>query len=108
MANPTEADANNERSFVDQVMQPMKQAGEALKEARERATEQNEKVSVRLIDFAQSNMNDTLEALRAAAQAKDVSEALAVQSKFLSQQMTRSMDQFRELTELLKPPQPGR
>jgi hypothetical protein len=90
-------------SVLDQMMQPMKQVSEALNLAKERAKEQNEAVGGRLIDYAQSNLNDTLEALRAAAAAKDVQEVLTIQGKFLRDQMTRSMEQFRELGELIKP-----
>lgn len=89
-------------SVVDQMMQPMKQVTEALNRAREQAKEHNEAVSGRLIDYAQSNLNDTLEALRAAASAKDVTEVLTIQGNFLRDQMTRSMEQFRELGELFK------
>jgi hypothetical protein len=93
-------------NVLDMMMQPMKQASAALKEAKERATEQNEAISVRLIDFAESNLTDTLEALRAAARAKDVTEVLTIQGEFLRNQMSRSLDQFREMTELVKPNMP--
>ena len=93
-------------NVMDMMMQPMKQASAALQEARERATEQNEAISVRLIDFAESNLTDSLEALRAAARAKDVTELFTIQGEFLRNQMSRSLDQFREMTELVKPGNP--
>ena len=103
MADERTQSPSNPDTVIDQFMQPMKQVSEAFNLAKERAKEQNEAVGGRLIDFAQSNLNDTMEALRAAAGAKDVSEVLTIQANFLRDQMTRSMDQFRELTEIAKP-----
>src|SRR3712207_5286787 len=86
---------------VDRVMEPIREAGEALRQARQRASEHNETISLRLIDFAERNMTDTLEALRAAARAKDLGEVLNIQGNFLREQLTRSVDQFREIAEMM-------
>ena len=94
-------DAKSNSSAVDRVMEPLREAGEALKQARQRASEHNETISLRLIDFAERNMADTLEALRAAARAKDVGEVLNIQGNFLREQLTRGVDQFREIAEMV-------
>ena len=97
-----EQDSNNEQ-VVDSAEQSMKQASNAFKEATERATHYNEAVTVRLIDFAESNLADACEALRTAARARNVSELMSINANFLRHQVSRSLDQFRELTELVRP-----
>ncbi len=93
----------NNDPIVGSAEDSMKQASNAFKEATERATHYNEAVTVRLIDFAQSNLTVACEALRSAARAQNISELMSINANFLSQQMSRSLDQFRELSELLRP-----
>ena len=98
MAEETKQAGDN---VLDRVMEPLKQASEALKDIRQRAGEHNQEVNLRLLEFAERNMTETLEALRAAARAKDLTEVLTIQGNFLRDQMTRSADQVREFTELM-------
>ncbi len=94
---------SNNDPVVDSAEQAMKQASDAFKEATERATHYNEAVTVRLIDFAESNLADSCEALRSAARARNISELVSINANFLRHQISRSLDQFRELSELVRP-----
>ena len=95
-----EHDSINEQ-VVDSAEQSMKQASNAFKEATQRAAHYNEAVTVRLIDFAESNLADACEALRSAARARDIGELMSINANFLRHQISRSLDQFRELAELV-------
>ncbi len=98
----TEQNANNEH-VADSAEQSMKQASNAFKEATDRATHYNEAVTARLIDFAESNLTDACEAIRSAARARNIGELMSINANFLRHQMSRSLDQFRELAELVRP-----
>ncbi|MGJ3626035.1 phasin family protein [Sphingomonas sp. MMS24-JH45] len=54
-----------------------------------------------MIDQAESNTHEAFAAMRAAAQAKDLSEVMKIQGDYLREQSKRSMDQAREIGELI-------
>ncbi len=58
-------------------------------------------VSMRLIDQAEATARDTFAALRAAAQAQDLSEVMRIQGDFLREQTNRSLQHAREMGELI-------
>ena len=54
-----------------------------------------------MIDQAERNVHEAFAAMRNAAKAKDLSEVMKIQADFLREQSARSMEQARELGELI-------
>ena len=87
--------------FNDHVVEPARRAGEALRESGKRIADNSSTIGVKMIDQAQSNSHEAFAAMRAAAQAKDLSEVMKIQGDYLREQGKRSMDQAREIGELI-------
>ena len=88
-------------AFSEQVVEPAKRAGEAMRAGGQKVAENTSQISVKMIDQAQSNTQEAFEAMRRAAQAKDLSEVMRIQGEYLREQSTRSMTQAREIGELI-------
>ncbi|PCG15897.1 MAG: phasin family protein [Sphingomonas sp.] len=76
-------------------------AAAAMKAGGERIAEQSSALGVTMIDQAQANAQEAFAAMRAAAQAKDLSEVMQIQGDYLRAQGKRSMDQARQIGELI-------
>lgn len=87
--------------FQQHVVEPAKRAGEAMKESGRRMAENSSQIGVRMIDQAETNTHEAFAAMRAAAQARDLSEVMKIQGDYLREQGKRSMDQAREIGELI-------
>ena len=87
--------------FQDHVVEPARRAGEALRESGRRMADNSSTIGVKMIDQAQTNTHEAFTAMRAAAQAKDLSEVMKIQGDYLREQGKRSMDQAREIGELI-------
>ncbi len=96
MAKTTET-----KSFTDRVSEPLKNAGESLKAAGAKAAENSQSLNVTVINHAEANAREAFNALRAAAQAKNIQEVMQVQADFIRAQGTRGMEQVKELGELI-------
>jgi len=79
----------------------LKVAAETMKESSERMAESGSQLGLRLIAQAEANMHEAFAAMRAATQARDVAEVMRVQADFLRGQSSRSMEQAREIGELI-------
>lgn len=88
-------------AFNDHVVDPARRAGEALKASGQRIVENGSALSGRLIDQAESNTKEAFAAMRSAANAKDLSEVMRIQGEYLREQGQRSMNQAREIGELI-------
>lgn len=88
-------------TFQDHVVEPAKRAGEALKESGQRMVEGGSVLGGKLIDQAETNTSQAFAAMRAAANAKDLSEVMKIQGEYLREQGQRSMTQAREVGELI-------
>ncbi len=88
-------------AFQDHVVDPTRKAGEAMQASGRRMVENSSTIGVAIIDQAQTNAQEAFAAMRAAAQARDLSEVMQIQGDFLRQQGKRSMDQAREIGELI-------
>ncbi len=88
-------------AFNDHVVEPAKRAGEALKESGQRMAEGGSAIGAKLIDQAGTNTSQAFAAMRAAANAKDLSEVMRIQGEYLREQGQRSMAQAREVGELI-------
>ncbi|WP_375429172.1 phasin family protein [uncultured Sphingomonas sp.] len=87
--------------FAEQVVDPAKRAGEAMRAGGQKVAENTSQIGVKMIDQAQNNTQEAFDAMRRAAQAKDLSEVMRIQGDYLREQSTRSMGQAREIGELI-------
>ena len=88
-------------AFQDHVVEPAKRAGEAIKESGQRIAESGSALGGKLLDQAETNTSQAFAAMRAAANAKDLSEVMTIQGSYLREQGQRSMTQAREIGELI-------
>lgn len=79
----------------------MRDAGDTLKQSTEKMAETGTALGMKMLDQAESNAREAFAAMRAAAQAKDVSEVVKIQGDYLREQSTRAMTQAREIAELI-------
>jgi len=87
--------------FADRMTQPAKRAGAAMKASGQKVAEGGSTISARLIDQAETNAREAFYAMREAAKASDVSDVMRIQSDYLRAQGQRSVDQAREIGELI-------
>ncbi|CAN5395272.1 hypothetical protein BH10PSE14_BH10PSE14_21160 [soil metagenome] len=85
----------------ERIIDPAKKAGEAMRASGGKIVEGGSTIGARMIDQAEANAREAFAAMRAAAQAKDLSEVMKIQGEFLRDQGTRSMGQAREIGELI-------
>ena len=76
-------------------------AGEAMRAQGQRMADHSSSLGVAMIDQAQENAQQAFAAMRAAAKAKDLSDVMRIQSDYLREQSQRSMNQAREIGELI-------
>ena len=88
-------------AFNDHVMEPATHAGEALRASGQKIVENGSAIGAKLIDQAEANTREAFAAMRAAANAKDLSEVMRLQGEYLREQGQRSMAQAREVGELI-------
>lgn len=88
-------------TFREKVADPAKRASEAMKESGKKVAEGSQTIGVRIIDQAEQNAREAFTAMREAAKAKDLSEVMKIQSDYLREQANRSMNQAREIGELI-------
>lgn len=79
----------------------LKAAGEAMREGAGKAAENSAALSMKVIDHAEENTRQAFAALRAAAKANGMTELMQVQSEYVREQGSRSMNQVREIGELI-------
>lgn len=88
-------------TFTESVAEPARRAGEAMKATGQKMAEGGSTIGVRMIDQAETNAREAFTAMRDAAQAKDLTEVMRIQSDYLREQGQRSMSQAREIGELI-------
>ncbi len=85
----------------EKIVDPAKKAGEAIRSAGTHMAEDGATVGMKMLDQAEENAKQAFAAMRAAAQAKDVTGVMKVQGDYLREQGARSMGQAREIGELI-------
>lgn len=85
----------------EEIVDPAKKAGEAMKSSGSKIAEGGATVGMKLLDQAEENTKQAFAAMRAAAGAKDLTEVMKVQGDFLRDQGSRSMTQAREIGDLI-------
>jgi hypothetical protein len=88
-------------AFSDHVMDPARRAGEAMRATGQKAADGSATLGLKIIEQAERNSHQAFEAMREAAKARDLSDVIRIQSEFLRQQGQRSMNQAREIGELI-------
>lgn len=101
MADPKSTTDTMKDAISDRVIDPMKRAGEAMKASGEKIAEGSSQVGLKVLDQAEQNAREAFAAMRAAANAKDLSEVMKIQGDYLREQGSRSMAQAREIGELI-------
>lgn len=89
------------QNFTDQMGDHARRTGEAMRASGEKATQQGAQLGLKLLEQAEQNTGQAFAAMRAAAQAKDVSEVMRIQTEFMRDQSARAMGQAREIGELI-------
>lgn len=79
----------------------MRAATERMRAAGGQIADQGGEVGLKMLDQAEANTREAFRVMREAAQAKDVSEVMRLQSEYLREQGNRSMAQAREIGELI-------
>ena len=94
--------ANRARDgFAEHVMDPARRAGEAMRASGQKVADGSATIGLKIIEQAEQNSHQAFEAMREAAQAKDLSEVMRIQGDYLREQGQRAMNQAREMGELI-------
>ena len=88
-------------TFQSGMAEPAKRATEAMRASGEKIAQGSSTLGLKMLDQAEQNAQAGFAAMRQAAQAKDVSDVMRIQSDFMRDQGSRSMAQAREIGELI-------
>lgn len=78
-----------------------KKASDALKEGASKAATNASQLNARVIDHAEENTRAAFAALRSAAGVTSIGDLTKIQSDFVQEQSNRSMNQVREVGEMI-------
>ncbi len=94
--------ANRARdSFSEHVLDPARRAGEAMRASGQKVADGSATIGLKIIEQAEQNSREAFDAMREAAKAKDLSEVMRIQGNYLRRQGERSMEQAREIGEMI-------
>ncbi|MCC2976136.1 phasin family protein [Sphingomonas sp. PL-96] len=79
----------------------LRAAGERMREAGGQIAGQGSELGLRMLDQAETNTREAFRMMRAAAQAKDMTDVMRLQSEYMREQSNRSIAQAREIGELI-------
>ena len=88
-------------TFQSGMAEPAKRATEAMRATGEKMAQGGSTLGLKMLDQAEQNAQAGFAAMRQAAQAKDVSDVMRIQSEFMREYGSRSMAQAREIGELI-------
>ncbi|MGL4542504.1 MAG: phasin family protein [Polymorphobacter sp.] len=91
----------DDKSMADRLIEPVKKAGEQVRAAGEKIMENSSAVNLKVLDHAEKNATEAFNAMRAAASAENLKQVMEIQSNFIREQAGRSMEQAREVGELI-------
>ncbi|GAA4780134.1 hypothetical protein GCM10023219_30060 [Stakelama sediminis] len=90
-----------QKSANDTMQDAARNAADRMKDAWSTMMESGSQLGVKMLDQAETNTQEAFKAMRAAAQASDISEVMRVQSEYLREQGSRSVAQAREISEMI-------
>ncbi|MGP7796375.1 phasin family protein [Sphingomonas sp. CLY1604] len=94
--------ANRARdSFSEHVLDPARRAGEAMRASGQKVADGSATIGLKIIEQAEQNSHEAFQAMREAAQAKDLSDVMRIQGEYLREQGQRSLAQAREIGDLI-------
>lgn len=88
-------------AFSDHVVDPARRAGEAMRASGQKVADGSAAIGLKIIEQAERNSHQAFEAMREAAKAKDLGDVMRIQGDYLREQGQRSMEQAREIGELI-------
>lgn len=97
----TGAASNAARSAAERVAEPIKQAGQRVRDGAGRAVKNTVAVNTKVIDHAETNAREAFAAMRKVASAQSLQDVIKVQSEFVRQQGARTATQVREVGEMI-------
>jgi hypothetical protein len=100
-AKPTAPKAKPAAKAAEKMAEPIRKAGKMLRDGAERATKNSAAISAKVIDQAEANAQQAFAAMRAAADAKSLSDILKIQSGFVKSQSARSAAHVKEVGEMI-------
>jgi hypothetical protein len=83
------------------VQEGLREAGDALREARDTMGHESRKVALKLVSFSQDNVLKGFETLRDTLQAESFAEAVKIQQHAITDMFRRSLRQIREVSEIV-------
>ena len=89
------------KNAAHDITDRVKAAGEKMRASGEKIAERGSELSMKLLDQAEQNTREAFNAMRAAAQSRDLSEVMHVQGEYLREQGARSLAQAREIGEMI-------
>ncbi|NNC72146.1 MAG: phasin family protein [Sphingomonadaceae bacterium] len=95
------ADKTKSKDKSGGASERVREGADRLRDAGKAVAENSGVVGLKMIDQAEENAKSAFSAMRDAAQAKDVGEVMKIQGEFLRQQGERSVNQAREIGELI-------
>lgn len=90
-----------EDNFSGQASDAMRNAGQSLKDAAVKASDNATALNTKVIDQVEENTRAAFSALRSAASVKSIQELATIQSEFMKQAASRSQVQIKEVSELI-------
>lgn len=84
-----------------QATDQMREAAERMQAAGGAMADSGSQLGMKMLDQAETNTLEAFRAMRAAAQASDLSEVMRIQSNYMRDQGSRSVAQVREIGDLI-------
>ena len=93
--------ASKPKSAAERIAEPIKQAGQRMRDGAGKATRNTIAINTKVIDHAESNAREAFAAMRRVAGAKSIQDVVAVQTQFVREQGARTATQVREVGEMI-------
>lgn len=93
--------SDDRNDATEQATAAARDATERLRASGQHVVESSSAIGVKILDQVEANAQEAFAAMRAAAQAKDLSQVMQIQGDYLRTQSQRSMEQAREVGQLI-------
>lgn len=101
MADDNQGSGTSSNDFNERMTQPLRAASEVLRGAGNKAAENTSAMSMTMIEHAEQNTREAFAAMRAAAQVTSVADLMKVQGDYVREQSGRSVEQARQIGDLI-------
>lgn len=98
---PTDQAKETAQATSEAMTDSMRSAAERMQSAGSAMADSSSQLGTRMLDQAEANTQEAFKAMRAAAQANDITEVMRIQAEYLREQGSRSVTQAREIGELI-------